>query len=155
MLEKRTSLKYIQDELNKLQRKPCIAITSAWKTTPTAALKAKLYLTSLHIHIRTQKMQTLSSLATQQKTLKETDHTRIWFKAMWADTSLTMATNKVSKTFRFDSKMKFVNPQKRGQGCRRYLQRRAYQIDSIRQVLIGISRWNQSCHRMWPHSRKC
>ena len=44
--------KTCQDKLNKLQRLACLSVTSAMKTTPTAAMEAMLYLLPLHLHVK-------------------------------------------------------------------------------------------------------
>lgn len=41
-----------QAKLNKLQRLACLSVTSAMKTTPTAAMEAMLYILPLHLHVR-------------------------------------------------------------------------------------------------------
>lgn len=75
-----------------IQRKACIAITGAWKSTPTAALEAMLNLPPLHIHIQTEAISALSRIHRSQGPLRETNHTSIWLDNIRKDPALTMPT---------------------------------------------------------------
>ena len=59
----RSQLTTYREELSKLQRTACLAITGAFKTTPTAAMEKILDLTPLHIVIETEARLSLHRLA--------------------------------------------------------------------------------------------
>ena len=63
-----------QAKLNKLQRLACLTVTSAMRTTPTAAMEAMLHLPPLHLHVK--KEAELGALRLQRhKTILEGDQT--------------------------------------------------------------------------------
>ena len=95
--------KSIQAKLNKFQRMACSAITSAWKSTPTAALEALLNLPPLHIHIESTAISTLDRLARYAgEPYRETYHTKIWLDTINEFPALRMPSDKINTTFRFD-----------------------------------------------------
>ena len=104
-------LKYVQQMLKKFQRLACLAITGAWKSTPTDALEAMLNLPPLHILIKSEAIKVLDRLAkTQDYKHRLCNHTRIWVKASETEPSMTWPADKVKKTFKFDRNFEILIP---------------------------------------------
>lgn len=98
-------------KLRKFQRLALSAITSAWNSTPTAALEALLNIPLLHILIESKANLTLDRLARQQNnTHRRTDHTEIWLEATDKEPSLPMPTDRIISTFLFDKKFDISIP---------------------------------------------
>ena len=105
--------KRIQTKLNKFQRMACRAITSAWKSTPTAALEAILNLTPLHILIESLAISTLDRMALQQtNTSHITNMTQTWIKTKVELPSLSMPSDKIITSYRFNRKFDIYIPPK-------------------------------------------
>jgi ribonuclease HI len=96
---------HVKTKLNKFQRMAIIAITSAWSSTPTAAIEALLDLPPLHVFIESEAMSTLDRLARQQSTIhRKTEHTNIWQDIIRSEPTLDMPSDRITATFRFDRK---------------------------------------------------
>src|SRR6202012_2092693 len=103
--------KRIQTKLNKFQRMACRAITSAWKSTPTTALEAILNLTPLHILIESLAISTLDRMALQQtNTSHVTNMTQTWIKTKVELSSLSMPSDKIITSYRFNRKFDIYIP---------------------------------------------